>query len=204
MRFGGIVLCGGQSSRMGTPKAWLPFAGELMLPRIVRILREVVDPVVVVAAKGQAVPPLPEGVQVVRDREPDRGPLAGLADGLEALSGRVDAAYLSSCDVPLLTSGVVRRVIDSLGEATIAVPQVDGLPQPLAAAYRLDVLERVEELLAAGRSRLLDLLNSVQVKLLDPAELPGIESLRNVNTPQEYEASLREIISSGTVGRGSG
>ena len=33
---GGIVLCGGQSQRMGQPKAWLPFGGELMLPRIVR------------------------------------------------------------------------------------------------------------------------------------------------------------------------
>ena len=61
MRTGGIVLCGGRSSRMGRPKAWLPFGGELMLPRIVRILREVVEPVVVVAASDQEVPPLPEG-----------------------------------------------------------------------------------------------------------------------------------------------
>ena len=30
IRVGGIVLCGGQSTRMGRPKAWLPFAGELM------------------------------------------------------------------------------------------------------------------------------------------------------------------------------
>ena len=33
MNVAGIVLCGGRSSRMGRPKAWLPFAGELMLPR---------------------------------------------------------------------------------------------------------------------------------------------------------------------------
>ena len=45
MNVGGIVLCGGRSSRMGRPKAWLPFGDELMLPRVVRILREVVEPV---------------------------------------------------------------------------------------------------------------------------------------------------------------
>ena len=44
MNVGGIVLCGGRSRRMGRPKAWLPFAGEVMLPRVVRLLSEVVAP----------------------------------------------------------------------------------------------------------------------------------------------------------------
>src|SRR3954464_10860020 len=98
-RTGGIVLCGGRSSRMGKPKAWLPFGDELMLPRVVRILREVVEEVVVVAAPGQEVPPLPGEVQIVRDEVEGRGPLGGLAAGLAALEGKADAAYLSSCDV---------------------------------------------------------------------------------------------------------
>ena len=66
-RVGGIVLCGGQSKRMGRPKTWLPFGSELMLPRVVRLLREAVDPVVVVAAPDQEVPPLPDEVTIVRD-----------------------------------------------------------------------------------------------------------------------------------------
>src|SRR5204862_259863 len=103
MRVGGIVLCGGQSSRMGRPKAWLPFAGELMLPRVVRLLSEAVQPIVVVAAPEQEVPPLPTDVLIVRDEEKGRGPLQGLAAGLQALQGRADAAYLSSCDVPFLS-----------------------------------------------------------------------------------------------------
>src|SRR5438309_1987872 len=69
---GGIVLCGGQSSRMGRPKAWLPIAGELMLPRVVRLLSQVVAPVVVVAAPEQDVPPLPAEVTLVRDEEQGR------------------------------------------------------------------------------------------------------------------------------------
>ena len=50
MRVAGIVLRGGQSRRMGQPKAWLPFGGETMLARVVRILGGVVDPIVVVAS----------------------------------------------------------------------------------------------------------------------------------------------------------
>src|SRR4051794_21124741 len=99
---GGIVLCGGQSQRMGRPKAWLPFAGELLLPRVVRLVREAVAPVVVVAAADQELPPLPDEVQVVRDEQKGRGPLQGLAAGLASLAGRVEAAYVSSCDVPFL------------------------------------------------------------------------------------------------------
>src|SRR5436190_24348451 len=102
MNVGGIILCGGQSKRMGRPKAWLPFAGELMLPRVVRLVSEVVSPVVVVAAPGQELPPLPPGTILAHDTEDDRGPLQGLVAGLAALPDGTDAAYVSSCDAPLL------------------------------------------------------------------------------------------------------
>src|SRR5262245_42075162 len=101
-RVGGIILCGGQSKRMGQPKAWLPFGGESMLARVVRLVSEIVHPVVVVAASDQVLPPLPSDIQIVRDEEKERGPLQGLAAGLTALQGLVEAAYLSSCDVPFL------------------------------------------------------------------------------------------------------
>ena len=102
MTTAGIVLCGGHSSRMGRPKAWLPFGNELLLQRVVRILRQVVEPVVVVGAPAQEIPPLPSEVRVVRDDRDHLGPLSGLAGGLAALGASVEAAYLSSCDVPFL------------------------------------------------------------------------------------------------------
>jgi len=37
---------------MGRPKAWLPFAGEVMLVRVVRLLSEAVAPVVARLAGG--------------------------------------------------------------------------------------------------------------------------------------------------------
>jgi len=193
---GGIVLCGGQSRRMGRPKAWLPFRGEIMLPRVVRLLGEVVAPVVVVAAPDQAVPPLPEGVAVVRDPEKGRGPLQGLAAGLDALRGRCEAAYLSSCDVPLLRPAFVRRLTDLLGDFSICVPHADGFHHPLAAVYRVEILETVQRLLAENRLRPVFLFESLPTRVVEAEELrdvdPALRSLRHLNTPEDYETALRD------------
>jgi molybdenum cofactor guanylyltransferase len=196
MRIGGVVLCGGQSSRMGQPKAWLPFGDELMLPRVVRLLGEVVAPLVVVAAPGQNVPPLSSGIDIVRDPEQGRGPLQGLTAGLEALRGRADAAYLSSCDVPFLQPAFVRRLIDLLGDRAICVPEVEGYRHPLAALYRLEVAAVARRLLAENRLRPAFLFEEVPTRLVQPHELADVDAtfqtLRNLNTPAEYEAALRD------------
>ncbi len=199
MRVGGIVLCGGQSKRMGRPKAWLPFAGELMLPRVVRLLSQAVTPVVVVAAPGQELPPLPADVAVAHDVEFGRGPLQGLAAGLSALQGQADAAYLSSCDVPFLQPAFVRRLIALLGNHAVCVARIGDYHHPLAAVYRLEVLEPVNRLLSENRLRPFFLFAEVPTRVVEASELqdtdPNFGTLRNLNTPEEYEAALREVIS---------
>ena len=197
LRVGGIVLCGGQSSRMGRPKASLPFGDELMLPRVVRLLSEVVAPVVVVAAPRQKVPALPEGVAIVRDAQKGRGPLQGLLTGLQALSGRADAAYLSSCDVPFLKPAFVRRLITLLGDHAICVPHVGDYHHPLAAVYRLDVAEAVDRLLKQDRLRPVFLFETVPTRIVEAGELadvnPAFQTLRNLNRPEEYKLALKQL-----------
>ena len=182
---------------MGRPKAWLPFAGELMLPRVIRLLREVLDPVVVVAAPDQEVPPLPSEVRIIRDEEKGRGPLQGLAAGLRALEGRAEAAYLSSCDVPFLRPAFVRRLVDLLGSHAICVPRVGSYHHPLAAVYRLEVGTAVARLLAEDRLRPFFLFEAVPTRVVEAPELadvdPTFQTLRNLNTPEDYEAALAEI-----------
>lgn len=196
-RVGGIVLCGGKSSRMGQPKMWLPFGDELLLQRVVRIVKSVVSPVVVVAASEDQLPPLPDSVQIERDRRENIGPLEGLAVGLAALEGRADAAFVTSCDVPLLKPEFVRKVVASLGDADAAVPRENGRYHPLAAAYRLTIRQRVDEAIAADRRAMFQLVESIRSNVLDAEDLrivdPKRHSLRNVNTPEEYEAALAAL-----------
>src|SRR6516162_4527927 len=99
---GAVVLCGGESRRMGQPKAWLPFGPERMLQRVVRLVGTVAQPIVVVAAPGQSLPELPAGVAIVRDPVAGRGPLQGLAAGLAGLPETVELVYATAADVPFL------------------------------------------------------------------------------------------------------
>jgi molybdopterin-guanine dinucleotide biosynthesis protein A len=195
-RAAGIVLCGGKSSRMGRPKAWLPFGPEVLLQRVVRVLSEVVSPIVVVAAPNQNLPHLPAGVRIARDDREYLGPLNGLATGLKALHVQTDVVYLSSCDVPFLMPAFVRRVISQIDDALACFPEVGGFIQPLAAAYRPGILPAVQALLSADRLRPVFLVEAVATRILRQADFadvdPSFDSLRNVNTPEDYEAALRD------------
>ena len=180
---------------MGRAKAWLPFGNETLLQRVVRIVGAVAQPVVVVAASEQELPPLPDAVEIVRDAHVGKGPLAGLAAGLAALEGRCETVYLTSCDAPFLTSEFIRRAVEALGDAQAAVPEIGGYPHPLAGVYRMAVRPIVERMLAENRLRLRDLLDETAARRLAAEWFTGVglESLENVNTPAEYEAALRRL-----------
>jgi molybdopterin-guanine dinucleotide biosynthesis protein A len=190
----GIVLCGGKSSRMGTAKALLPFGDETMLQRVVRILGTVASPIVVVAAEGQELPPLPANVGVTHDEREGRGPLEGLRAGLKALPPDVGAAYVTSCDVPLLVPGFVERMAALAEGHDIAVMEIDGFPHPLSAVYRRSTLPLVEALLEKDRLRPVFLFDAVDTRRVQPAEMmavdPDLRTLRNLNTPDDYRTAL--------------
>lgn len=196
MTAGGIVLCGGKSTRMGVPKASLPFGPETMLQRVVRLLGTVVSPVVVVAAREQSLPKLPDEVTITRDEREQRGPLEGLRAGLRALPNSVDIAYVTSCDVPLLVPPFVERLIELLGDHDIAVMETDGFPHPLSAVYRRETLPHVESLLAKDRLRPVFLFDAVRTRRVQPEEMvsvdPELRTLRNLNTREDYLQALSE------------
>jgi molybdopterin-guanine dinucleotide biosynthesis protein A len=195
MSTGGIILCGGKSTRMGSSKAMLPFGPETMLQRVVRLLAEVVSPIAVVAAADQMLPDLPDGVLVTRDEQQGRGPLEGLRAGLKALPSHVDAAYVTSCDVPLLVPGFVRQMIDLADGHDIAVIEMDGFTHPLSAVYRRVTLTHIEELLAHDRLRPAFLFDAVDTRRVSAEQMTGdpeLRTLRNLNTRDDYERALRD------------
>lgn len=179
---------------MGLDKATLPFGPELMLPRVVRLLGQIVEPLVVVAAVDQVLPDLPAEVIVTRDQRPEQGPLEGLHAGLSALQGRADAVYATSCDVPLLETPFVQRMIQLLGSHDVVVPVEGKFHHPLASVYRTDVLPHVESLLAQQRLRpffLFELVNTLRVSVEDLREVdPDLNTLMNLNCREDYLAAL--------------
>lgn len=196
MRRGAVILCGGQSSRMGHDKATLPFGPECMLQRVVRLVSEAVDlkRIVVVATSGQLLPDLPSAIRMARDERQNRGPLEGLSAGLAVLQDDVDAVYATSCDVPLLVPAFIARMFELLDDFDIAVPCETQQQHPLAAVYRTSVLPSIRRLLDADRLRLRFLFDEVRTREVPVDALrsadPELSTLQNLNHPADYHAAL--------------
>lgn len=182
---------------MGSSKAWLPVGGECMLQRVARTVGEVVKPMVVAAGQRQVLPPLPRQVEVVRDRVPGAGPLAGLLAGVEQLSGRANAVFVISCDHPLVHTRFIRRLIALLGDAPAIIPTHEGHTYPLVAVYRLEACIVLPELMAAGELRVLSFARRCRARFLPSSLLvdadPDLLSLRNVNDPAQYAGVCRKL-----------
>ena len=174
MRKGAIILCGGKSSRMGRDKATLPFGDECLLQRVVRLIAETVlaENMVVVAGIDQPLPTLPERVRVARDQIEFRGPLAGIATGLQALEhNHVEAVFAAACDTPFLEQAFVERMFESLADHDAAVPVDSARHYPLTAVYRPALLARIEGLVGAGRLRASDLFDEIDACRMPVAAL---------------------------------
>jgi molybdenum cofactor guanylyltransferase len=196
-----LVLAGGRGRRMGREKAGLPFAGRTLLEHVLARLHPLADEVLVVARAGQELPALPPGVRRVDDEVPDRGPVAGLAAGLAAAAS--EAVFATSCDAPFVMPGVVEHLFARLGEADAVVAEVQGRLHPLTAVYRRRVLPRARALLAgAGPHSLTALcgrLDAVRVREDDLRTLdPRLDSLANLNTPEEWRAAEARLAAGGT------
>jgi molybdenum cofactor guanylyltransferase len=195
---GAIILAGGKSSRMGSPKAALDWHGSTLLRRVTGLAQRTVDgPVVVVRAPGQKLPEIHPSIEVVSDEREGRGPLQGLAAGLAAIGDRAEVAYVSSTDVPLLHPAFIRRVLGVLrADIDVVLPEIHGFRQPLSAAYRTSLLAQVEALVAGDKLKPAFLFERCRVLRLDDAAMlrdaklaavdPGLDSVRNLNEPSDY------------------
>lgn len=203
MEAAGIVVAGGQSAHLGTPRSDQRWAGPALVQRTAALLRSVVSgPVVVVGAPGQELPDLPEGVEVGVDAMPGRGPLEGLATGLHVVADRASVAFLAAADMPLLHAAFVRRVLAELAdpEVDVALPFVRGYRQSLAAGYRTSVLPLLDDLLAAGQRWPSAMFEHCRIKALHEPDLladpalaaadPHLDSVLNLSDPDAYAAAL--------------
>ncbi len=186
-----IILCGGASSRMGTPKAWLQVSGRPLLLHMLEPVLKVASPIIVVAAEDQMLPELPQSVVVVRDQHPARGPLEGFAAGLRALPNSSNATYLLACDLPNLSVDFLIELQTRLSicpDTTDAiVPTESGQPHPLSAIYRTRVRSVVEANLAGDRLAMKQLLRELMIESWPISEREsGV--LKNLNTPDDYAA----------------
>lgn len=187
---------------MGRPKAALEWHGSTLLHRTTALLaRTVGGPVLVVAAPGQELPELPPRVEVVADPVEGQGPMRGLATGLTALGERSPVAFVCATDLPFLHPALIATVLHGFVDPAVDVvlPVARGYRQPLAAGYRTALAGLVEKLLGEGQLRPGMLFRHCRVAQLGEDALltdelarhdPELDSLVNINEPDDYAAAL--------------
>ena len=181
---------------MGYPKPLLPFGPELMLQRVMRILKPLVAYRVIVAAKNQELPDLPDDVGVAFDEQDERGPLEGLRAGLKKLPKQATLAFITSCDVPLLQPRLVEHLFECCDAEDIVVPRDGRFFHPLTAVYKTSVLPEIESLLDQGQLRPRAMFDRVKTTEIDIESLRQFDeklgSFRNLNHQSDYKQCLFE------------
>lgn len=187
----GLVLAGGRSARMQRDKAALSYRQSTQLEAAMALLTPHVTQAFVSARPDQADEPLRARFPRILDRHSDIGPLAGI---LAAQAEHPDAAWLVlACDLPYLDRATLEHLIQARQPgrpATAYRSSSDGMPEPLCAIYEPASGPLLLAHLASGKTCPRKFLIRAEAALLD---LPNPSVLANINTPDEYAATVREL-----------
>lgn len=180
----GLVLAGGQGSRMGgVDKGLAPFRGRPMVAHAIERLAPQVDEILVNANRN------PEayarfGHRVIADEIAGfAGPLAGFERGLAHARGRLVATV--PCDSPFLPVDLVARLRAALegAGAQLAMARTGDQPHPVFCLMRREVHASLVDFLASGQRKIdrwTASLSVVEVAFDDEAD-----AFANINTRDE-------------------
>jgi molybdopterin-guanine dinucleotide biosynthesis protein A len=205
-----IVLAGGASTRFGRNKLGAELDGRPLLQHALEACAAVAPAIVLVLAPDAPLPALPppleDRVVVTHDRAAHRGPLAGLAAGLERASSAApdaDTAILVGGDMPSLQPDVLGLLLDRLAaSAADHDPRPDAVrleAEPAASlplAVRISPAQRAAaELLGAERRSLHALLDRLRTATVDASTWRALDpdgrTIADIDTPDDLATESR-------------
>jgi len=203
-RIGGLILAGGQSSRMGRDKALLPVGGLPLIAVLLARMARHCGRVIIAAGDERrareyraAIAPVLEGgaiaerrVAFALDRYAGCGPLAGLHAGLSEL--QTGWALVMGSDMPHVSASLLARMRSAAASSGAAAAVVHAPGQPFHALYRASLAREIAERLERGERRLLALLERPDAVAVAPEPDEAREAFVNLNTPEAYAAYLAE------------
>ena len=180
-----FILAGGNSTRMGTDKAFVMFEGRTLLARALEVCRTITSDVRVVGDRKKFAPFAP----VVEDVFPGCGPLAGIHAGLR--DSETDWNVVLAVDLPFVSPALLLFLVAQAREsrAMVTVPRAGEGWQPLCAIYRRAFADAAETALRAGRYKIDALFDESLILPVGEEDLRSAgfapEVFRNLNTPEE-------------------
>lgn len=186
-----VILTGGDSRRMGQDKASLLLGERSLLQHVITIVQPLFHEVIISVRQPRAEITLPQ----VCDDPAHRGPLAGLAAGLQR--AKTPWVFVLACDMPFIEPTVVERLARFRDGHQAIVPMVQGYPQPLAAFYAVSCAGLALGCLNGdGKHSLRELLDKLQVRYVseDELQIRGSQSRSfvDLDTPEEAASVMNQ------------
>lgn len=184
----GLILCGGQSTRMGEDKCQIRYHGKPQWVHLAEMLKPFCKEVVVSCSPKQAAVLKAYNTQPLRTTlVPDspkyigQGPMGGLLTAWDAFPNY--SFLLAACDYPLLTGEDFSALIKGRADDPDAVCfEREGMDEPLVALYEKSAAESIRQLFRQGRLSLRHALKMLDVERLQP--IAG-NHLVSVDTPEQ-------------------
>ncbi|OSN07994.1 molybdenum cofactor guanylyltransferase MobA [Lonsdalea iberica] len=178
----GIILAGGQSSRMGgQDKGLLLLDGIPLYQHVLTRLASQVDSVLINANRHHERYQQ-SGYPVIGDiNRQFAGPLAGMYTGL--VTTETEWALFAPCDVPALPLNLVSRLQQHIGHHPAAYATDDEHHHPTLLLINKSQTAALEEFLSRGDRKLMLFLNYIHAQPVSFSDQP--QAFRNLNTPEE-------------------
>jgi molybdopterin-guanine dinucleotide biosynthesis protein A len=183
------ILAGGRARRLGgANKAALAIGERRIIDRQLALLRQVADPVLIVAPDDQMYRDVVEPARIVPDVLPGAGPLGGIYTAL--VSSPHDRMLIVACDLPFLNLALLQRLARP-ATADLVIPRTEAGYEPLCATWSVKAAEVVRQRIARGQLKAAQVVDALSVEELGPEILASCDPdgllFVNVNTPHDYQ-----------------
>lgn len=190
----GIILAGGKSSRMGSNKSLLQLNGKTLIEHTASLLKSIFGRVILITNNPEEYTYLK--LETFTDIYTAKGPLAGIHAGL--MNSHTDRNFIISCDIPLITSELIKYLVQYKTPHPITVVRADGFVQHLCGVYHLNIKNEAEIILntfyTSGitlqkpKCNLTELLNTSGAEIIDSSDISCYSSgmFLNINNPDDY------------------
>ncbi len=190
---GAIILAGGDSKRLGRPKALLDFNGRSLISLMVERLGKLFPEITVVTDRPDFYYDL--SVRLTGDilKQEEKSPLRGIHAGLS--SSRHPYQFVAACDMPFLNLELINYMSRFAPYYDAVVPHVGGeYYQPLHAFYKRSCIDIIERQVNLGRYKVSEFYRNLKIRFIAPPEIvrfdPKQESFVNINTWEDYEKAM--------------
>ena len=192
----GLVVCGGESSRMGTDKSLLEYYGQPQRNYVFHMLQPFCTKVLMSCNHLQSLSipshynPLPDSIQYEHI-----GPMAALLTAFDLYPGI--AFLVVGCDYPFLKSSDIQYLVQHRRPGKMATSYYNHITdfyEPLLAIYEPDIQNSLLENLGQGKHSLQHLLKETDAEQVYPLT---IEAIKSIDSREQHEQALAQIKSAG-------